>query len=154
MSRAFDLVKARSGLEEGVVLYAYNDRTSRRVTCITQDPATTGNLSIGRGINLEVGLDAAEEEWLFEHRLAKTEQLLLRYSWYASSSDEPVRQSVVLDAAYNLGIRGLIYGFPNFVNAFATRDWARAEAELTVKEENVDKQRYEPLRALIRAGGQ
>lgn len=153
MSRPFELVVARAPKEEGRVPYAYNDKTGKRVTCQTNDPETSGNLSIGQGINLEVGLDQEEMQWLFEHRLAKAEQAMLRLEWYAQANDEPVRQSVALDAGFNLGVDKLAHHFPNFVAAFGRRDWETAEKELAVKEDNVDKQRYAPLRALIRAGG-
>src|SRR5262249_15879045 len=65
---------------------------------------------------------------------------------------DPVRASVVLDAAFNLGISGLIKDFPKFVDAVAREDWISASAELRVKDPKLDSSRYAPLRQLILKG--
>lgn len=137
--------------EEGKRPKAYNDKTGRTVTCKTGDPATSGNLSIGYGINLENGLDQVEMEFLLRHRveLADTE-LTDRAPWYAELClSDPLKASVYLDVAYNAGVAGLLHGFPACVKAASLKDWTKSAAELRVADASLDRSRYEPLRKLL-----
>lgn len=145
MSATLDAFLARAPVEEGIRKFAYNDATGKTVTC-----KPGGNLSIGEGINLETGLDAAEIQFLIAHRAGLVEQELLKYAWYVGI-DTPVRQSVILDVGFNLGIGGLLH-YPHMIAALAVKDWTAAANELHVSEAAVDAQRYAPLRKLLLNG--
>lgn len=144
MSQALDLFAQRAPVEEGDRARAYNDATGKTVTC---QPG--GNLSIGIGINLEIGLDSEEIDFLFRHRAGKVETVLQSFAWYQPLS--PVRQSVCLDIAYNEGVAGLLH-FPHMIAALSAGDWAEAARQCTVADTKLDLSRYSPLRALILSG--
>lgn len=146
MSTAVDICYARLDSEEGRKRFAYNDATGKRVTC---QPG--GNLTIAEGVNLEVGLDDQEIDWLSKHRLTKRESELLVYAWYRAC--DPVRQSVLLDIAFNQGTHGLLH-YPLMIAAVSRFDWEGAAAQCHVADPSLDKSRYEPLRQLLATGGQ
>lgn len=129
--------------EEGKRPRAYNDATGKTVTC---QPG--GNLSIGYGINLEVGLDDAEQEWLFRHRAQIVESQLQQHAWYNTVAASV--QSVLVDIGYNAGVGGLLH-FPHMLSALAKTppDYAAAAQECRVADERLDAQRYAPLRQII-----
>lgn len=133
----------RSLPEEGIRKFAYNDATGAQVTC-----RPSGNLSIGVGINLEVGLDDAEIAWLLEHRAGLVEQQLGQFTWYGSLCDPA--KSVLIDMGFNLGVHGLL-GFPHMIAALAKEppDYADASSQCAVAEPRLDLQRYAPLRAIL-----
>lgn len=142
MNSRIELFASRSSIEEGDRRRPYNDATGKTVTCRPE-----GNLSIGRGINLEVGLDDEEEDWLFYHRAGKTDLLLSKQPWYPLLDE--VVGSVILDIAYNNGVEGFLNGFPRMIAALKRGDIAGVAEECCVKNEGLDKQRYEPLRRLL-----
>ena len=146
-----DVFLARVLREEGKKPFAYNDKTGKRVTCKTDDPQTSGNLSIGEGINLEVGLDDEEIAWLTRHRAEKVDQPLSALPWYVELDD--VRGSVPLDIAFNAGLNGFLHGFPHMVTALERGDLASAATECHVADPTLDESRYAPLRQLLLAGG-
>jgi hypothetical protein len=145
VSAALDIFWARAPGEEGRKPFAYNDATGKTVTC---QPG--GNLSIGVGINLETGLDATEIQWLFYHRAGLIETALSAFPWYTAA--DPVRQSVALDVAYNVGLHGLL-GFPSMIHYYSVQDWPNAAAQCAVKDPRLDASRYAPLRQLLLNGG-
>lgn len=150
---AVSIVVARLKGEEGRRPKAYNDKTGRTVTCKTADPATSGNLSIAYGINLENGLDETEMLFLLQHRVELAQYALAREGWYADLClADPLKASVYLDVAYNAGVDGLLYGFPACVKAASLKDWTKSAAELRVADANLDHSRYEPLRKLLLSG--
>jgi len=69
---------------------------------------SVGKLSIGIGRNLEdVGISREEAEHLLESDIDRTAQeLYQKLPWIASLTDE--RQLVLLNMAFNLGVRGLL----------------------------------------------
>ena len=68
---------------------------------------TTGHLTIGVGRNLtDVGITAAESEMLLRTDVARTRAAVCR-AWPWVEQLDPVRQAVVLDMAFNLGVSGL-----------------------------------------------
>ena len=69
---------------------------------------TAGKLTIGVGFNLDdVGLYPNEIEFILENRLTLVRtRLSAELPWF-SSLDE-VRQAVLIDMAYNLGVDGLL----------------------------------------------
>lgn len=141
---AVSITLNRLVVEEGRKRFAYNDATGAQVTC-----KPNGNLSIGEGINLEVGLDDEEIDWLTARRLGKVAAQLVSYAWYAGADE--VRKSVFLDIAFNGGVAGLLH-YPKMLGFAAHGDWINAAAECTEKDPKLDASRYAPLRALLRAG--
>ena len=68
---------------------------------------TTGHLTIGVGRNLtDMGITAAESEMLLRTDVARTREAVCR-AWPWVEQLDPVRQAVVLDMAFNLGVKGL-----------------------------------------------
>ena len=64
---------------------------------------SVGKLTIGIGTNLSDGITRTEALWLMRHRLEKAEkELISRFPVYKEL--DTVRQFVLLDMAYNLGI--------------------------------------------------
>lgn len=144
MSQAVELAYQRlSGIEEGRRAHAYNDATGARVSCLP-----VGNLTIACGVNLETGLDEEEIDWLSKHRLGKVETALSAYSWYQHC--DQVRQSVLLDIAYNAGVTGLLH-FVHMIAAVECCDWKAAQAECWVKDEKL-RPRYERLGRILLTG--
>lgn len=153
MTAAFLFTKARLTIEEGRKKFAYNDATGKRVTCKSNDPKTSGNLSIGEGINLENGLDDVEIDFLTSRRLGLCETALLAVPWYSQISwDDPARASVFLDMAYNEGIDGFLHGFPQCIKYATARNWTACAAECKVEDDRLDAQRYAPLRKILLSG--
>lgn len=143
---AIDLVIARLKTEEGKRAFAYNDATGKRVTC---QPG--GNLTIGYGINLEPGLDDAEQDWLLAHRVSLVDQTLQQFGWYGTAGD--ARDSVFLDVGFNDGVHALLH-FPRMLAAAAAGDWPTAAAELLDSAAaRALPDRYKPLADLLTAGG-
>lgn len=117
-----ELTAARLNSEEGRRAFPYNDLTAKRVTC-----RPTGNLSIGVGINLEVGLDDVEINFLLNHRLTKTDASLRNYAWYPPL-DEP-RASVFLDVGFNDGVEGILH-YVDTIHFAGLADWQQCAAAL------------------------
>lgn len=140
---AVDLVLARLPAAEDRRIYAYNDATGKRVTCLPE-----GNLTIAEGINLETGLDDAEIDFLDRHRVELAEKPLLALDWYTGAGD--VRQSVALEIAYNAGLHGLL-GFPSMIHFYAVKDWPNASAQCHAKNPKLAG-RYTALAQLLLTG--
>lgn len=143
MSDEIDIAYARLGTEEGRRQYAYNDATSRRVTCQPE-----GNLSIAVGVNLEEGLDNEEIDWLSKHRLQKVVNQLQGYAWYRAL--DPSRRSVMLDIAFNEGVGGLLH-FPRMIAALQAQEWGVAATECHVADGKLDA-RYATLAQILLTG--
>lgn len=143
MSEAADLTFARLIPEEGTRNDAYDDATGKTVR------APVGILSWGRGFNLSacasVGLFDAMERYL----IAECEGKLNAFYWYTGL--DPVRRSVILDMAYNMGVDGLLH-YPKMIAALVIKDWLTAAKECTVKQVAVDSTRYADLRHILITG--
>ena len=102
-------------LHEGVRRFPYRD--------------TVGKLTIGVGFNLDdVGLYPEEIDFILGNRLARTEEEVERvFPWY-NELDE-VRQAVILDMAYNMGIPTLIK-FARTLGSVRDGDYVRAAAQM------------------------
>jgi len=140
---AVDLTYARLNLEEGRKPYAYDDSTGKRVSCQPQ-----GNLTIAVGVNLEVGLDNEEIDWLSRRRIGKLENALASYQWYRGL--DPARQSVLLDIAFNQGVGGLLH-YPHMLAAIQQQDWKQAAIECHAADQRLDK-RYADLAKILLTG--
>lgn len=140
---AVELAYARLNLEEGRRQFAYNDATGKRVTC-----QPSGNLSIAVGVNLEIGLDNDEIDWISKHRLEKVANQLGAYDWYRGL--DSARQSALIDIAFNQGISGLLH-YPRMITALSHQDWATAATECAVSDHRLDA-RYAALAKIILTG--
>lgn len=134
--------RQRLPLEEGRRRFAFNDATGQRVTC-----RPGGNLTIAEGVNLEVGLDDEEIDWLSRHRAEQHDHFLSQFTWYVSLSD--VVGSVPLDIAFNAGDWGEVHKFPKMIAAFERGDIAEAANQCRVLDPRLDAQRYAPLRQIL-----
>lgn len=142
---AVDITLARLTLEEAKKRLAYNDKTGKTVTC-----KPNGNLSIGVGINLEVGLDDTEISFLTSHRLGLVENGLRSFYWYGGLDE--ARQSVLLDLGFNAGLAALLH-FPRMLTAISHSDWARAHDELLDSDAARElPERYRPLADILLTG--
>jgi GH24 family phage-related lysozyme (muramidase) len=139
---AIELVLGRLKLEEGERLKAYDDATGKTVV------APVGKLSWGWGFNLEAigssGLFAAMATYI----LTGLDKQLQAYAFYKL---DPVRQSVLLDIAYNEGVGGLLH-FPHMLAYLKAGDFTSASAECKIADPRVDAQRYAPLRQILLTG--
>jgi lysozyme len=95
-------IKEQLKIEEGERLFAYVDccgRAWRSCECPKK-----GKLTIGIGRNLEdVGISLAESAVLFEHDLARVRaELDQALPWWRQL--DPVRQQVMEDLGFNLGV--------------------------------------------------
>lgn len=74
-----------------------------------------GFLTVGYGLNLDVGITEEEASWLLQHRLEKT-RAELKHRWHpAAELPAPVVDAIV-EAAYQLGVDGLL-GFHRMLAA-------------------------------------
>jgi lysozyme len=88
---------------------------------------TAGKLTIGIGRNLEDrGITAAESAYLLANDVAAVQQQVLRsLPWVAQLDD--VRQRVLIDMAFNMGIGGLLQ-FKNTLATIKAGDYTKAAA--------------------------
>lgn len=101
-------------LHEGVRHYPYQ--------------CTSGKWTIGVGINLEAGLYPEEIDFLLKNRITKLDQQL-RDRLFQYREMSVVRQMVLVDMAFNLGVAGLM-GFRKMRAALALNDYTLAAAEM------------------------
>jgi len=113
-----ELLQSELIRDEGVVLHAYLD--------------SLGYLTIGVGRLIDErlggGISEAEARFLLDHDIDRVEQALLeRWPWYASLDD--VRQRVLCNMAFNLGIQGLAT-FTKTLASIEHGDYARASTQM------------------------
>lgn len=128
--------------EEGQRLLPYDDATGKNVA------APVGKLSWGRGYNLMACGSPGLFDVMDAYLLAQLEAQLQKFQWYAALDNEPTRQSVFLDIAYNEGVHGLLH-FPAMISYAVARNWTACAAECKVANANLDASRYAPLRQLL-----
>lgn len=88
---------------------------------------TAGKLTIGVGRNLDDrGITAEESAYLLANDIAREERELLKALPWVAQLDE-VRQRVLLDMAFNMGLVGLL-GFKNTLATIRAGDYAKAAA--------------------------
>ena len=113
---SFDPValKARLSIEEGRKHSIYTD--------------TTGNVSVGIGRNLTgVGVSDDEIDLMFTNDIARTVAFLnANLPWWGTLDD--VRQSVIVDMAFNMG--GELLQFHHMLAAVQASDWNTAYSEM------------------------
>ena len=87
---------------------------------------TAGKLTIGIGRNLDDrGISREEAYAMLERDIQDCEQWLIDEIPEIYNNLDEVRQSVLLNMCFNLGIKGLL-GFKNTLSFFAAGDWERA----------------------------
>ena len=91
-------------------------------------PDSKGILTIGIGRNLQdKGITKAEAKMMLVNDVNEVVGQLSQYAWYVSL--DPIRQKVLIDMAFNLGIKGLLK-FRKMIKAIEERDYVRAAAEM------------------------
>jgi len=132
---AIEIVLPRLKMEEGFRATLYVD--------------TEGHKTIGYGLNLDAGLSQRVAAAALQAQLEELQEALAKYPWYAPL--DPVRQSVLLDVAFNSGLTGLLH-FPHMLAAIARQDWAAAATECHVENPELAG-RYQKLSQLLLIGG-
>lgn len=131
------ITRRRLTSEEGFRAKAYRD--------------TRGLLTIGYGFCIDRGISEYASAALLQAQLEETINVLSGYSWYRSC--DPVRQSVLVDIAFNTGISGLLH-FVEMIAAITRSNWLTAKTELlNSKAAQEDPKRYESLSQLLLTGG-
>ncbi len=124
MDNALDHLDAQLEVEEGNRALIYDDATGKP---FKKGDTLKGNLSAGIGINLMVPFAPEELAFLEKFRIAKVQDSLKTYAWYADQ--DQVRQVALADIAYNIGVSGLLH-WPHFLSFMAKKDYAAAVAEI------------------------
>jgi lysozyme len=89
---------------------------------------SAGKLTIGIGRNLEDrGITKEEAIYLAKNDIQGVEQALALNHWYATL--DPIRQKVIIDMAFNMGINGLLK-FKKMILAIERRDFVKAADEM------------------------
>ena len=89
---------------------------------------TAGKLTIGVGRNLDdKGIAKSEALFLLHNDIAEALEALNRYGWYRKL--DPIRQRVVIDMAFNLGMGDLL-GFRRMIAALKRDDYQDAAGEM------------------------
>lgn len=112
---------------EGFSLTPYMDccrKSWRECKC---PPETQGTLTGGVGINLDAGLTAEEWIYLRDSRIRRARNEAATFIWFTALS--PVRQDVILDMLYNLGLTRFC-GFRKMIKALEQKDFERAYSEM------------------------
>ncbi len=87
---------------------------------------TAGKLTIGIGRNLDdCGISQKEAYTMLERDILDCEQWLIDEIPDIYNNLDEVRQSILLNMCFNLGIKGLL-GFNNTLSFIAASDWERA----------------------------
>lgn len=133
---AEDMAVTRLRVEEGFRSQAYRD--------------TTGHLTIGYGFNIDAGITQNAATALLMAQVEELADKLVVYPWYALL--DPVRQSVLLDLAFNLGIAGLL-SFVQMLLAVTDKNWQAAHDQLLMSRAATQAPaRYQALASLLLTG--
>jgi lysozyme len=90
---------------------------------------TSGKLTIGIGRNLEsVGIRESEAELMLNNDIEET-YVRLRNAWPKIILLDDVRQNVLINMAFNIGVSGLMK-FHKMLNALSLTDYEQAAKEM------------------------
>jgi|HubBroStandDraft_2_1064218.scaffolds.fasta_scaffold50385_4 lysozyme len=123
----FDMstMEAELRRDEAEVLQVYDDSTGN---LLKPGAFIKGNPTIGVGRNLLVGISEDESTYLLGNDIATAAAGLdQHYPWWENL--DPVRQRVMVNMCFNLGITRL-GTFVHFLAAMETGDWQTAAAEM------------------------
>ena len=109
---------------------------------------TAGKITIGVGHNLtDKGITASESRMLLAGDIADAQQDARTFPWFAPL--DLVRQAVVLDMLFNLGLERF-RGFVKFRSAMEAQDYIQASAEIL--NSHIAEKRAEDLAAMMQTG--
>jgi lysozyme len=112
---------------------------------------TVGKVTIGYGRNIDdLGISAAEAEFMLDNDLARCEKDLSQYSWYLIQPDNV--KMALMNMCFNIGINRLT-GFKKMITALINKDYTNAALEaLDSKWATQVGQRAKDVAAMIREG--
>lgn len=111
--------------DEGLRLKAYDDATGAEIVPGYQ---MKGHPSIAYGRALDTnGITVDEAEYLLTNSVDYYEALLGIQPWWKAL--DTVRQGVITNLAYNIGLAGVL-SFRHMIAAIQARNWPQARAEL------------------------
>ena len=131
---AIDVVLPRLKQEEGFRATLYVD--------------SEGHKTIGYGLNIDAGISQRVAAAALQAQLEELQEALSKYPWYAPL--DAVRQSVLLDIAFNGGLAGLLH-FPHLLAAVSRQDWTSAATECHVENPELAG-RYQKLSQILLTG--
>ena len=110
--------------DEGFRATVYDDATGKPLGILPSG----GRATIGYGFECSVdGLTVAESMLILYSRIqSRIKELDLRLPWWKQLDD--MRQGVLMNMAYNLGVSGLL-GFQKMLTALEAKDYATAAKE-------------------------
>lgn len=132
--------------DEGYEPFAYDDDTGVKVS------APHGNLTIGYGTNLSIGLTQQEATILLVYRLNRAiEQIQTHYHWFDTLSD--ARKRAVANMMYTLGMSKFV-GFVNFIAAMEGGNYGAASEQIVDSKWHSSKahDRAERIRLMVLNG--
>ena len=118
-------LRAQLKEHEGVRKFVYDDATG---AAIDETSFVRGKPTVGVGRNLaDRGLDDDEIDYLLDNDINDCLVLAARFRWFEGL--EPVRQAVIVELLFNLGLTR--FGqFKKFITACAEHRWVHAADEL------------------------
>jgi lysozyme len=137
-------------LHEGFRAFVYDDATGKR---IVPGSVVVGHPTVGIGLALDVGgIHLEEARLLLDRRLEERERDLRAALPWFDAIDE-VRQAVLVELAFNLGLRGLLE-FRKMLAAAQAGNWPLASGQLLASDwaEQVQKARVETLTRQLLTG--
>lgn len=116
--------------DEGKRLRAYKDTVGKWTIGIGRNLDDVGPAPLNRTVAdiLKNGITEAEQDLLFDYDIARTvSDLDRKLSWWRSL--DPVRQRVIINMCFNLGITGLL-GFVNTLAMIERKEYSRAADQM------------------------
>ena len=112
--------------DEGQVLKVYDDGTGN---LLRAGMTIKGNPTIGIGRNLSgQGISPAEASYMLTNDIINASAALdQQLPWWENL--DPVRQRVMVNMCFNMGVAGLM-GFPHFLAAMQAGDWQTAAIQM------------------------
>lgn len=135
---------------EGYRADVYDDNTGKPIQLPVNASGRVGVPTVGYGCAVKAWSEPFSRAVLELQLSTEFDVPLSAHDWY--NAPDEIRGSVVLEAAFNLGVSGLVDGFPNFVAAMERRDYVGAAVELHVHDPVLDTGRYARLRRILASG--
>ena len=99
---------------------------------------------------MDAGITPRAAAALLQAQLEELQDVLLKYRWYVTL--DPIRQSVLLDLAFNNGLSGLLH-FVDMISAIGRSDWSSAQSDLLDSQAaRENPHRYQILAQLLLTG--